>query len=212
MSGLFITFEGTDGSGKSTQIKLLEEYFNREGFSVISIRDPGGTPISEKIRNILLDKRNKGMSYMTETLLYSASRSQLVEQKIIPALKRGSVVICDRFMDSNLVYQGIARKVGVQNVETINNIAIGKIIPDITFFLSLSPKESIKRKRNKIELDRLEQEKIYFHREVYNGYIKVADKYPKRIKIINAALKVEEIHREIINEISNIFMKNGFNY
>ena len=137
MSGLFITMEGTDGAGKSTQLNLLNDYLKNKGFNVVFVREPGGTKISEKIRDIILDIDNQEMHYMTETLLYASSRAQLVNQVILPELKKGSVVLCDRFVDSSIVYQGIARNIGIDIVKKINNIATGGLIPDITFFLDL---------------------------------------------------------------------------
>ena len=139
MKGLFITVEGTDGAGKSTQIQLLTDYLKSKGRNVILKREPGGTEISEKIRELILDVNNKEMSDVAEALLYAASRAQLVQQVIKPALVKGEVVICDRFVDSSIVYQGIARGLGKNMVEEINRFAIDGIMPDITLFFDLSP-------------------------------------------------------------------------
>lgn len=212
MSGLFITLEGMDGVGKSTQIKLLTEYFDNLGFEVVATRDPGGTNISEKIREILLDSNNKSMSFMTETLLYSASRTQLVKQTIRPALKRGAVVICDRFIDSSLAYQGVARKIGLENVEQINKLALEGLTPDITFFLSLPPEVALKRKQEQKELDRMEKQKFYFHKKVYDGYIEIIKRYPDRIQSIDASLQINEVHQEILKKLNKIFDEYGFNF
>ncbi len=205
MSGLFITMEGTDGSGKSTQLNLLSQYLEKKGFNIVFVREPGGTKIGEKIRDIILDINNKKMDYMTETFLYASSRSQLVNEIIAPELKKGSIVICDRFVDSSIVYQGIARNIGIDVVKKINNIATGGLTPDITFFLDLSPQEAIKRKIQQKELDRLESEKDYFYKKVYDGYKLLISQNSERIKVIDATQSIENIHKNIVNYIESIF-------
>ncbi len=205
MSGLFITLEGTDGAGKSTQLSLLNNYLKEKGFNVLLVREPGGTNIGEKIRNIILDIENKEMDCMTEALLYASSRAQLVNQIIIPELKKGSVVICDRFVDSSIVYQGIARNIGIDVVKKINNIATGGLIPDITFFLDLPPNKAIERKKEQKELDRLESEKDYFYKKVYDGYKILIDQNSERIKIIDALQSIDTIHKNIVDYLEKIF-------
>ncbi len=205
MSGLFITMEGTDGSGKSTQLNLLSQYLEKKGFNIVFVREPGGTKIGEKIRDIILDINNKKMDYMTEAFLYASSRSQLVNEIIAPELKKGSIVICDRFVDSSIVYQGIARNIGIDVVKKINNIATGGLTPDITFFLDLSPQEAIKRKIQQKELDRLESEKDYFYKKVYDGYKLLISQNSERIKVIDATQSIENIHKNIVNYIESIF-------
>nr|WP_317356397.1 dTMP kinase [uncultured Tyzzerella sp.] len=205
MSGLFITMEGTDGSGKSTQLNLLSQYLEKKGFNIVFVREPGGTKIGEKIRDIILDINNKKMDYMTEAFLYASSRSQLVSEIIAPELKKGSIVICDRFVDSSIVYQGIARNIGIDVVKKINNIATGGLTPDITFFLDLSPQEAIKRKIQQKELDRLESEKDYFYKKVYDGYKLLISQNSERIKVIDATQSIENIHKNIVNYIESIF-------
>ena len=205
MSGLFITMEGTDGAGKSTQLDLLNKYLKDKGFNVVFVREPGGTKISEKIRNIILDIDNKEMNYMTEAFLYASSRTQLVNEVIIPKIKKGSVVICDRFVDSSIVYQGIARNLGVEVVRKINNIATGGLIPDITFFLDLSPDKAIERKKEQKELDRLEREKSQFYNKVYEGYKMLIEEEGERIKVIDATQSIEVIHNNIVNYLENLF-------
>lgn len=205
MSGLFITMEGTDGSGKSTQLNLLSQYLEKKGFNIVFVREPDGTKIGEKIRDIILDINNKKMDYMTETFLYASSRSQLVNEIIAPELKKGSIVICDRFVDSSIVYQGIARNIGIDVVKKINNIATGGLTPDITFFLDLSPQEAIKRKIQQKELDRLESEKDYFYKKVYDGYKLLISQNSERIKVIDATQSIENIHKNIVNYIESIF-------
>lgn len=193
MQGYFISFEGPDGSGKSTQIKLVKEYFQEKGFDLVITREPGGTRISEKIREIILDNTHIEMDYMTEALLYAASRAQHVSQIIIPALREGKVVICDRFVDSSIVYQGIGRGLG-RCVKVINDMAIKDCMPDITFLFKITPEEGKKRIQSE---DRLEMEELDYHKKVYNGYLELEKEYPDRIKGIDASRTIEEIHKEI---------------
>ena len=200
--GLFITFEGPDGSGKSTQITLLKNYLKGNGYKAVLTREPGGTPISEKIRDIILDKANSEMSYMTEALLYAASRAQHVDQVIRPALSLGQMVISDRFVDSSIVYQGCGRKLG-DSVEIINRYAMGDCVPDVTFLLKLDPKIGIKRASGGVP-DRIESEKLSYHRDVYDAYIKLEKKYPRRIVGIDASGGIEQIHKEITDRIDEL--------
>ncbi len=193
MQGYFISFEGPDGSGKSTQMKLIKEFLHEKGFDLVITREPGGTRISEKIREIILDNTHTEMDYIAEALLYAASRAQHVSQVIIPALREGKVVICDRFVDSSLVYQGVGRGLGAC-VKEINDIAIRGCMPDITFLFKIAPEES--KKRIQCE-DRLEMEEMDYHKKVYKGYLQLEKEYPDRIKGINASRSVEEIHKEI---------------
>lgn len=209
MSGLFITMEGTDGSGKTTQIKLLEEYLLNKGYKVVCTREPGGTPISEKIREIIIDKNNSEMTDMTEALLYAAARAQHVSQVILPTLKEGGIVISDRFVDSSIVYQGFARSIGERLIKNINKYAIEDLEPDITFFLKLRPEDGLKRKKAQSELDRLEAEKFSFHQRVYDGYVRLSKRCKNRIQVIDALKNVDEIHTEIINGINSLLEKNG---
>lgn len=209
MSGLFITMEGTDGSGKSTQINMLKEYLEKKGYDVVFVREPGGTKIGEKIREIILDPENNEMEYITEALLYASSRAQLVNQVILPALKNGKVVLCDRFVDSSIVYQGIARDLGEDIIAKINRIATGGLKPDITIFLNLSPEKAMKRKKQQKELDRLENEKQYFYNQVYYGYKTLAKKNSKRIKTIDASKDIESIYNDIITVIEKFIYTGG---
>lgn len=201
MKGLFITIEGPDGAGKSTQIELLKEYFKNKGKDIIITREPGGTLISEKIRDIILDNKNIEMADTTEALLYAASRAQHVAEKIIPALERGQVVICDRFVHSSLIYQGMARGLGIEEVKKINDFAIRGIMPNITLFFDISPEISLKRKNEMGKKDRLENENIEFHIKVYEGYKKLIEKYPDEFTIIDATKSVEETHEDIVSEL-----------
>lgn len=210
MSGLFITMEGTDGAGKTTQIKLLEGYLVDKGFQVVCTRDPGGNDISEKIREIIIDKDNVKMSDMTETLLYAAARAQLVEEVIEPALKEGAIVICDRFVDSNVVYQGIARGVGEKIVKSINRHAVNGLEPDITFFIKLKPEDGIARKKKQAELDRMEAQEFYFHKKVYDGFMKIARRNKDRIKIVDGLKSIENIHCEIVEGVDRLIEERSF--
>lgn len=204
MSGLFITMEGIDGAGKTTQINLLKNYFEEKGIEICVVREPGGTFISEQIRNIILDKKNTKMNEMTEALLYCASRAQLVNEIILPMLKKGSVVLCDRFLDSSLVYQGVARNLGIDIIKTINNIATSGLMPNITFYLDIEPDVSIKRKEKQKDLDRLESEKQDFYKKVYEGYKLLIEQEKDRIKCIDATLSIDNIHKEIVFEIEKL--------
>ena len=209
MSGLFITMEGTDGAGKTTQINRIAQYFEDKGYKEICTREPGGTPISEKIREIIIDKNNTEMTDMTEALLYAAARAQHVEEVILPALKEGDIVISDRFVDSSVVYQGFARSIGERLIKNINKYAVGDLEPDITFFLKLKPEDGLARKREQAELDRLEAEKFSFHQRVYDGYVRLSKRCKNRIQVINALKSVDEIHDEIVKGIENLMEKNG---
>ncbi|RKD28826.1 dTMP kinase [Thermohalobacter berrensis] len=207
MKGLFITVEGPDGSGKSTQIKLLSEYLQDKGYDIVITREPGGTKISEDIREIILDDKNTGMSPVTEALLYAASRAQHVYEKVIPALKEGKIIICDRFVDSSLVYQGIARGLGIEKIKEINEFAIQGIKPDVTLFLNIDPELASLRRRARQNQDRLEKESIEFHKKVYDGYLRLTKMYPERIKIIDASKSIEKTFNQIKNEIDCLLKK-----
>lgn len=191
--GLFITMEGPDGSGKSTQIALLKEYLEEEGYEVLITREPGGTVISEAIREIILNKEYTEMSSVTEMLLYASARAQLIAELVGPAIDNGKAVISDRFVDSSLVYQGMARGLGVDTVYEVNKLAIGKYMPDVTFLLDLPAEVGISRKKDQKELDRMELESLDFHRKVAEGYRQMAEKFPERIKSIDATLPIDEI-------------------
>lgn len=204
MRGKFITIEGTDGSGKSTQLELLMDYLRKKGADVIFTREPGGTQISEKIREIILDVNNSEMTGITEALLYAAARSQHVEEKIIPALEAGKIIICDRFVDSSIAYQGAARGLGAEKIMGINEAALHGIMPDMTLFFDLSPEKGILRKKNERALDRLEKEKMDFHEKVYEGYKNLCKKYPERIKPIDADRSIDEVHSEVIEVIDGL--------
>jgi len=206
--GIFITFEGPEGSGKTTQANLLIKYFKKMGREVIYTREPGGTKISEQIRNILLDKKNKEMDKYTELLLYIASRRQLITEKIEKELKDGKVVICDRFIDASLAYQGYGRGIDLNFIKELNNLATNGRKPDITFLMDIEVTEGLTKTKNidkkhskKGEMDRIEAENIKFHQRVRNGYIKIMREEPERIYLIKVNKSIEEIHKKIVSLI-----------
>ena len=200
--GYFITFEGGDGSGKSTQISILKESLISEGYDVILTREPGGTEISEKIRELILDPENGEMADMTEAFLYAAARAQLVRQLIKPALEEGKVVICDRFVDSSIAYQAFGRGLG-DAVGVINTYAVDDCMPDLTILLKLDPERGSSRIAGR-EHDRIEQAPDEFHRKVYEGYLKLEEMYPDRILGIDASGTIQEIAEEISRRVSEI--------
>lgn len=203
--GLFLTIEGPDGSGKSTQIGFITEFLQSRGYETVLTREPGGTQIGEKIRDIILDKENREMDSMTETMLYAASRAQHVAQIIKPALEAGKAVICDRFVDSSIAYQGYGRKLG-DSVTYINEYAIMGCVPDITFLMKIPPDRSMDRITSGSR-DRLELEKMEFHRRVYEGYMELEKLYPARITGIDAGRSIEEIKEEIHKHLERLLEK-----
>lgn len=202
MRGLFITMEGPDGSGKSTQIEAIKSFFENKGETVVITREPGGTPISEKIRQIILDRDHQDMDAVTEALLYAAARAQHVTQVIRPALERGDHVICDRFVDSSIAYQGYGRGLG-DCVQVINAYAIRDCMPDLTFLMKLDP--GIGQGRiGQGDRDRIEMEALSFHNEVFKGYEELEKEYPHRIVGIDASQNIEEISSEILTHIERL--------
>ncbi|MBI5660904.1 MAG: dTMP kinase [Ignavibacterium album] len=199
---MFITFEGIDFCGKSTQVELLKNYFEKKGKTVKVIREPGGTEISEKIRDILLDKKNNKMFMETELLLFSASRAQLVREKINPFIEEGAIVISDRFHDSSTAYQGYGRGLPIDSVLNVHKLAIGNTIPDITFIIDIPVSIAVKRKAEKThqELDRIEVSSNDFYEKVRNGYLSIA-KEENRFRVVDGTKSIEEIHNIIINYI-----------
>ena len=181
MKGRFITFEGCEGSGKSTQIRLLSERLKKQGISHIVTREPGGSDIAEQIRNIILNGKNTAMCDECEALLYAAARAQHLREVVQPALNRGTLVLCDRFVDSSLAYQGYARGLGLDFVREINSFAMRDFRPDITLFLDISPRAAFERKHGADEDDRMEQLGMAFHQKVYEGYLKIAEAEPERV-------------------------------
>lgn len=205
MEGIFITMEGPDGSGKTTQIDLLKKYLESRGYDIVLAREPGGTVIGEGIRKIILNPEYQEMSHMTELLLYASARAQLVNQVIKPALLEGKAVICDRFVESSAVYQGIGRGLGVDTVYEVNNYALGDVKPKLTIYMDLDAADGIRRKQNQTELDRMELEDLSFHKRVVEGYRQLAELYPERIFPVDATLSIEEIHSVIVKEVEKRF-------
>jgi dTMP kinase len=194
----FITFEGSEGSGKSTQIKRLAADLKKRGYRVLVLREPGGTRISEAIRRILLDRKFKVMSPKAELLLYLAARAQVVFEKIVTALQRGEVVICDRFEDSTLAYQGFGRKISFKIIDTLSRFVRGPLRPDLTIVLDIDAKQGMKRGGRK---DRIERESYAFHGRVRRGFLKLARKDPKRFMILDALADKEIIARKILERV-----------
>ena len=202
---MFITFEGIDFCGKSTQAELLKNYLISHNKNVHLIREPGGTAISEKIREILLDKKNNAMVMETEIFLFSASRAQLVKEVIRPYLQKGYYVISDRFHDSSTAYQGYGRGLPVDTIMKIHNLAIGDTIPDVTFFIDIPKEVALERKAKKthLELDRIEVSDSLFFERVREGYLYLAEK-EKRFRIIDGTQSIEKINELILNEIKTL--------
>lgn len=205
MVAKFITFEGVEGSGKSTQIRLLEKTLQKMGHETIVTREPGGSKIGDQIREILLNKENKEMLSMTELLLYVAGRAQHVYQVIQPALKEGKIVLSDRFADSSAAYQGAARAIDEATLKKIHELAIKNFQPDLTFLLDLPAQQGLKRIRGaRGRLDRLEEEALAFHEKVRLGYLALAKKEPKRFCVLNAGDEEAVLHEKILKETLKI--------
>lgn len=202
--GFFITFEGPDGSGKSTASTGVYEKLLENGYDAIYTREPGGIDISEQIRKVILDPKNISMDAKTEALLYAASRRQHLVEKIIPALNEGKIVICDRFIDSSLAYQGYARGLGIEEVYKINKFAIGDYLPMKTLFLNVDAKTGLDRISNRKNKDRLDQEELSFHNDVFEGYQKVIEMYKDRMIIIDATKSEEEVIDMCYQEVIKI--------
>jgi dTMP kinase len=198
MKGKFITFEGCEGSGKSTQLKLLSQKLDELGVDYILTREPGGSDVAEQIRNIILDGKNTSMCDECEALLYAAARVQHLNEKVKPALEAGKLVVCDRYVDSSLAYQGIARGLGEDFIENINSFAMKEFTPDLTVFLDISPDAAFERKHGADENDRMEQLGMEFHRKVYQGYLHLAQKYP-RICAVDCSGSKWETAEKVLN-------------
>jgi dTMP kinase len=198
--GLFISFEGGEGCGKSTQIAALKAHLEAEGHAVLQTREPGGTPLGESVRNLLQhDEAGMGMSPESELLLFAASRAQHVRELIAPAIAEGKIVLCDRFMDSTTVYQGVARAIDAKQVAAINKFAVGQTKPDLTILIDLPPEIGLARvhARSHGQLDRMEQEAIEFFEAVRKGYLDLAAEEPERFVLLDGSLKIEELSQQI---------------
>ncbi|MCR4337006.1 MAG: dTMP kinase [Candidatus Omnitrophica bacterium] len=202
LAGKFITLEGSEGSGKSTQSALLEKYLKDKGYSVLLLREPGGVSISENIRSMLLNVKNTAMSKECETLLYMAARAQLVEEIIRPALEKRTIVICDRFLDSTLVYQGYGHGIDLKLIECVGEFATQGIKPDLTFLFDIDSAQGLSRiQRAK---DRIELRSLDYHNRVRQGYLALAKKEPKRIKVINVNESKEKIFEKVKSHVDRV--------
>lgn len=206
MTGRFISFEGTEGSGKTSIIQAVVKYFQTKQIPVDVTREPGGPRISEKIRAIILDKTHTEMDALTEAFLFAASRRQHLVQTIIPLLDQGHLVLCDRFVDSSLIYQGIARNLGIDKVYHINQIAIEDHFPDLTFFIDVRPEVGLARvfANSNREVNRLDLEQLDFHQRIYQGYLDLINQYPNRIKRIDGERSIDAIAADIIEQIEGL--------
>ena len=196
---IFITFEGPEGAGKTTIIQKIAERLEQENIKVLSTREPGGIEIAEKIRAVILNPEHTAMDERTEALLYAAARSQHYFEKVRPALDAGKLVICDRFIDSSLAYQGYARGIGINEVLAINEFAIGKKLPDVTILFDLAPEVGLARiqAHGDREVNRLDVESLAFHEKVREGYLLLVKRYPERIKVVNADQNVEQVIEDV---------------
>ena len=200
---MFITIEGPEGSGKSTATSAVIEKLQKLGYEIVQTREPGGTIISEQIRNVILDKANTNMDPRTEALLYAASRRQHLVEKVWPAAKEGKIVICDRYLDSSLAYQGGARGLGIENILSINSFATENTFPDLTLLFDIEPELGLERiaiNKNR-EVNRLDLEALDFHKKVRNTFLEIAKLYPNRFVIIDASKSKEEVCEQALNAI-----------
>jgi dTMP kinase len=204
MKGLFISFEGIEGTGKSTQTRLLADYLKGKGISVISTAEPGGTAISLKVRELLLSLDSRGMDPVTELLLYNASRVQHIKEVIMPALERGDVVITDRFSDSTIAYQGYGRGIDLRLIDSLDLISTGRLRPQITILLDLDVETGLKRNMEINKNDRLELEDISFHKRVREGFINIALKEKGRVKLVECKGSAGEVHNKIVEIIAPV--------
>ena len=206
---MFITFEGGEGAGKSTAIKRIVEKLTSEGYEIVLTREPGGTPIAEEIRNVILDKKNTAMDPRTEALLYAASRRQHLVEKVIPALKEGKLVLCDRFLDSSLAYQGGARGIGIDTVYNMNLFATEGMLPDLTILFDIKPEEGLARiaANSQREVNRLDVEKLTFHNKVRDSFHELAKKFPERFVIVDASKTPDEVFEDAYKAIQDRLKK-----
>ena len=200
---MFITLEGPEGSGKTTAVEAAVKALEEKGYQIVRTREPGGTPIAEQIRNVILDKANTNMDPRTEALLYAASRRQHLVEKVWPALKEGKIVICDRYLDSSLAYQGGARGLGVDNILNVNLFATENTFPDLTLLFDITPEEGLKRisANASREVNRLDLEKLEFHHKVRDTFLALAKRYPERFVIIDASKSREEVAKATLDAI-----------
>ena len=209
MAGFFITFEGIDFCGKTTQARKLLSYLKRKGYKVLLVREPGGDGVAEGIRRILLSRRNSQMTALTELLLYEASRSQLTQRVILPALKEDKVVICDRYSDSSLAYQGYGRGLNKKMIKQLNHISTFGLWPDLTILLDLPVKTSFKRRsKEKREKDRLEKERFEFHQRIRGGFLRIAQQNRRRIKVVGGTANIDKTWQKVRKVVDSFLSKS----
>ncbi len=201
MKGKFVTFEGCEGVGKSTQVEMLKKYLSEKGGDFLFLREPGGNAVSEKIRELILTKDYGEICGRCEAMLYCAARAQLIDTVITPALNEGKLVVCDRFTDSTFAYQGVARGLGADYIAKLNELTCGEVTPDVTIFLDMSPEEAFARKGGADASDRLESAGMDFHRKVYQGYLESARLYPDRIVAVDARPAAEEVFTAVLSAL-----------
>jgi len=208
--GTFITFEGGEGCGKSTHIEQVVARLRNAGYSVILAREPGGTEVGEQIRHVLqYSKQSVAMTPETELLLFCASRAQLVREVILPGIRRGEVVICDRFFDSTTVYQGVGRKIDLETVATINAIAVDACLPDLTLIIDLDPRIGLERVRGRELFDRMENQSFQFYDRVRQGYLDLAKREPHRVKVIDGSQSIETVGKQIWELVQNVLQRSA---
>lgn len=207
MKGKFVTFEGCEGVGKSTQVEMLKEYLTARGGNFLFLREPGGNAVSEKIRELILTKDYDEICGRCEALLYCAARAQLIDTVIRPALEQGKLVVCDRFTDSTFAYQGVARGLGAEYIARLNELTCGEVTPDVTVFLDMSPEEAFARKGGADASDRLESAGMEFHRKVYEGYREAARLYPDRIVSVDARPSADKVFAAVLAALERAGVK-----
>jgi dTMP kinase len=207
MKGVFISFEGIEGSGKSTQARLLSDFLKTKGIDSVLTQEPGGTPIGAEIRQLLLSTKHTRMDSVTELLLYAASRRQHIKEVIIPALEKGLVVITDRFSDSTKAYQGYGRGLSLELIDSLDRTATGGLKPDLTLLLDIDVKSGLQRNRKANKMDRLELEEITFHEKVRNGYLAIQKAEPERIKLLDASDSIEQVHNAVTDAVMKFISK-----
>jgi len=207
MRGMLISFEGGEGAGKSTQIELLRLKLSRMGKEVVVCREPGGTEISEQIREVVLSHKNTGMAVMTEVLLFQAARAQIYQEIVLPALALEKVVVMDRTRDSSVVYQGVVRKVGVEVIERLNDISTQSAKPDLTILLDVPSEVGLKRRGESGEVNRIDKEEVEFHQAVRQGYLDLAKKEPKRWVVVDAGKPVDEVAEKVWEAVKGLWFK-----
>ena len=203
MNSLFITFEGPEGAGKTTIINMITDELAKRELNFISTREPGGIRIAESIRNIILNPENIEMDIRTEALLYAAARRQHLAEKVVPALKEGKLVLCDRFIDSSLAYQGVGRGIGIDEIYQINQFAINGLMPDLTIYFELDPKIGLNRvhQSDEREVNRLDLEELDFHIKVQSGYSEIMNREPNRFKKVDASKSIDEVYHNTLQII-----------